>query len=152
MKRENVHVKNRRGPWATSRPLEHAVFYCSYVRPLNKWLFDHNDVIKSVKCQNKFITIQGASSGNARLVTKSETVLIGTQSETSFEEPEEQNEVTNIPTKKYTKAPQEVKSDYPKESEWDSSIKPLVGSPIVLSELVSHGYQKWEKCVRAFIR
>jgi hypothetical protein len=43
----------------------------------NKWLFDDKEVIQSVQCPTKFITIHGASSGGARLVTKSKKAFGG---------------------------------------------------------------------------
>ena len=42
--------KNRIGPLGTSRPLEHAVFYCSYVHPL-----DRLELLAKTVNENKYL-------------------------------------------------------------------------------------------------
>eukprot|EP00956_Cyclotella_meneghiniana_P003491 scaffold4251_cov37-Cyclotella_meneghiniana.AAC.6 len=104
----------------------------------SKWLFEDIDVIKSVKCPDKFITIHGASSGGARLVT-SNKFLKETQSDASFGGPPEQGDATNSPTAAYTNKSRKV------EAEWDPATPPSVGSTIILSGLNAERYQKWTK-------
>eukprot|EP00956_Cyclotella_meneghiniana_P041795 scaffold240115_cov36-Cyclotella_meneghiniana.AAC.2 len=126
----------------------------------NKWLFDVNkEIIQSVQCPNKFITISGALSGGARLVTVSNKFLkeetpdsttshspmkaVGepqeTPGNTSFGGPPKQSDATNSPTAAYTNKYQEAKT------EWDPATPPSVGSTVTLSELNAERYQKWTK-------
>eukprot|EP00956_Cyclotella_meneghiniana_P044196 scaffold306411_cov139-Cyclotella_meneghiniana.AAC.1 len=106
----------------------------------NKWLFDDKDVIESVLCRNKFLTINGASSGGARLVTKSNKFLKEeTQDDTLFGGPPKQQDNTKSPTAAFTDEPQKV------ETEWDPATPPSIGSTVILSDLNVERYQKWTK-------
>ena len=125
----------------------------------NKWLFDDKEIIQSVQCPNKFITINGALSGGARLVTVSNKFLkeetpdstashspmkaVGEPQETpgnaSFGGPPKQSDATNSPTVAYTNKSHEANTI------WDSATPPSVGSTVTLSELNAERYQKWTK-------
>jgi len=105
----------------------------------NKWLFNDNEVIQSVKCPDKYVTIHGASSGGARLVTTSKKFLKESPDDTSFGGPPEQNATTNSPTSSYNEKAREV------ETEWDQAKPPSVGSKVILSNISAERYQKWTK-------
>ena len=108
----------------------------------NKWTFDTNGNIQSVLCSDKYITIQGASSGRAKLVTmhsSGKTLL-----ENPFGKAPKQEDATNSPTAAFTEKTPKNSNSY-SSSEWDPTKPPSVGSSILLSELNSERYQKWEK-------
>eukprot|EP00956_Cyclotella_meneghiniana_P025766 scaffold54371_cov51-Cyclotella_meneghiniana.AAC.2 len=125
----------------------------------NKWLFDNKEIIQSVQCPNKFITISGALSGGTRLVTVSNKFLkeetpdsttshspmkaVGepqeTPGNTSFAGPPEQKDATKSPTAAYTK------KDQKSGTEWEPATPPSVGSTVILSDLNAERYQKWTK-------
>eukprot|EP00956_Cyclotella_meneghiniana_P022280 scaffold41923_cov33-Cyclotella_meneghiniana.AAC.1 len=104
----------------------------------NMWLFeDDKGLIRSVRCPHKFITINGASSGGARLV-KTSKFLEETLGDTFGEPPEQQN-AADSPTAAYTDESRKVKT------EWEQAAPPSVGSTVILSDLNAKRYQKWTK-------
>eukprot|EP00956_Cyclotella_meneghiniana_P014877 scaffold22483_cov30-Cyclotella_meneghiniana.AAC.1 len=103
----------------------------------NQWLYKDNDVIESVNCPKRFITIHGASSGGTRLDIRSK--FLEENPGDTFGGPPKQSDATNSPTAAYSEKPQEV------ETVWDNATPPAVGSTVNLSDLHAERYQKWTK-------
>eukprot|EP00956_Cyclotella_meneghiniana_P002464 scaffold2838_cov23-Cyclotella_meneghiniana.AAC.2 len=116
----------------------------------NKWLFkDDKDVIESINCPEKFITIHGASSGGARrLVTRSNNFLKERTQTTNSPSHSPKDPIGGPPEQEDdTKGPNATYNDEPPKgkTEWDPATPPSVGSTVILSDLNAERYQKWTK-------
>ena len=119
----------------------------SYDDDRNKWSVD-DDVIQSLKCPNKYITIYGALSGRARTVSFSSDELIreGSPSSKPSASPP-QGSLPTSPKKDANKTSNTISHTNTTRTTtvWDNAAPPSVGSVIILSDLNAERYQKWAK-------
>lgn len=99
----------------------------------DKWSIDDSYVIESLKCESKFITINGALSGRARVST-----VLSLKESNLPASPEPYDDNTKSNTTNYTIATAQT-------MEWETAHSPTIGSLVVLSESNAERYQKWSK-------
>ena len=122
----------------------------------SKWVIDDNGTIRSIGCENKYITINGAEGGRAVKVaslSKTERFLQNSMSGSPENDGNEksdndkQNSMRGSPKKNANKTSDEATytdASRDQKTTWDKQASPGAGSNLVISALNIGRFQKWE--------